>query len=67
MKKLSRKNQIKELAQEMDVLDDMLTALVEILEEKGILAREEWENKIKSKVEKHSRLTSYRDIHFETT
>jgi len=52
----------KELAQEIDVLDNMLTALVEILEEKGILAQEEWEKKIRTKLNKNTK--SYREIQF---
>ena len=44
----------KELAQEIDVLDNILTALVEILEEKGILAQEEREKKIRTKLNKNT-------------
>ena len=35
---------------ELDTFDDMLIALVELLEEKGILTNDEWEAKIKKKV-----------------
>jgi hypothetical protein len=38
----------------------MLSSLVEVLEEKGILTQEEWEQRIKTKIEKH--VSSYRDI-----
>jgi len=38
------------------------SSLVEILEEKGILTQEEWEKKIKSKLEKNSK--SFREIQF---
>jgi len=55
-----KKDSIKELAQEIDILDHMLAALVETLEEKGILTQEEWEQKIKAKIEKAT--TSYRDL-----
>jgi DNA-binding HxlR family transcriptional regulator len=55
-----KKESVKELAQEIDVLDHMLTSLVEVLEEKGILKQEEWEQKIKAKIEKAA--TSYRDL-----
>jgi hypothetical protein len=58
-----QKNEIKELSQEIDVLDHMLSALVEILEEKGILTQEEWEQKIKTKIEKAA--PSYRDLESE--
>ncbi len=40
----------RELAEEIDLLDTMLSSLVEILEEKGILTQEEWEKRIKGRV-----------------
>jgi hypothetical protein len=40
----------RDLAEEVDLLDTMLSSLVEILEEKGILAQEEWEKRIKERV-----------------
>ncbi len=64
MKKLKKKNSIKEIAEELDVLDEMLSALVELLEEKGILNQKEWENKIKSKIDGKKGKTSYRNIQF---
>ena len=36
--------------EEIAILDDMIDALVELLEEKGILTTEEWEAKIKNKI-----------------
>ena len=59
------KKLIRELAEELDTLDDMLTALVEILEEKGIVTQDEWESRIKLRVEKKSETKSYRDIQFK--
>lgn len=64
MSKLSKKNPIKEIAEELDTLDTMLSALVELLEEKGILTQEEWEEKIKSKIMKARGLPKYRDLQF---
>jgi hypothetical protein len=46
-----KKDAIKELGLEIDILDHMLAALVETLEEKGIMTSEEWERKIKAKIE----------------
>jgi len=37
MSKKSTKNRIRDLADEIDVFDDMLTSLAEVLEEKGAL------------------------------
>jgi len=44
-------NKIKrDLASEIDLLDTMLTSLVELLEEKGIVTQQEWEKRIKERV-----------------
>ena len=40
----------KELAEEVDLLDTMLSSLVELLEEKGIVTQQEWEKRIKKNV-----------------
>ena len=45
-----KKSKIKrEPSEEIDLLDTMLSSLVEILEEKGILTQEEYERRIKEK------------------
>jgi predicted nucleotidyltransferase len=62
MAKKSKINQIREIMEEIDVLDDMLTALVDLLEEKGFLTHEEWEKRIKVKIEKSKNRTSFRDL-----
>lgn len=54
-----KRNPAKELAEELDVFDDMLGSLVE---EKDILTHREWEAKIKKRVEEKSGLTSYREL-----
>ena len=61
----STRDLVKDLANEIDVFDDMLTSLVEVLEAKGILTQEEWESKIKSKIERRSKSRSYRDLQFQ--
>jgi len=43
---MKKKSQEEEIA----ILDDMLDALVELLEEKGLITTEEWEAKIKKKL-----------------
>jgi len=40
----------KELAEEVDLLDTMLSSLVELLEEKGVVTQKEWEKRIKERV-----------------
>lgn len=67
MSKKSTRDLVGDLANEIDAFDDMLTSLVEVLEEKGILTQEEWESKIKSEVENRSKSLSLRDIRFENT
>jgi hypothetical protein len=43
-------------------LDKMITSLVELLEEKGILEYEEWENKLRDKLEEVKGLTKFEDL-----
>jgi len=62
MAKKSKSTSLRELAEEIDVLDEMLSALVEVLEEKGILTQEDCEKKIKAKLEKNKGKTSFRDL-----
>jgi hypothetical protein len=40
----------RDLADEIDLLDTMLTGLIDLLEEKGILTQQEWEKRIKERV-----------------
>jgi hypothetical protein len=40
----------RELAEEVDLLDTMLSSLVELLEEKGVLTQEEWEKHLKKRI-----------------
>jgi predicted DNA-binding transcriptional regulator len=58
-----KKDRIKELALELDIVDHMIAALVDVLEKKGILTSEEWEKEVKSKVEKAAKTTqSFREV-----
>jgi len=61
----SKKDLTKELAEELDTFDKMLSSLVEILEQKGIMTQEEFENRIKEKLEKRKQLISFREIQTE--
>lgn len=60
-----KKNLTRELAEELDSLDLMLSSLVEVLEKKGLLAQDEWEKQIETNIQKHGKKTSYRDIQFK--
>jgi hypothetical protein len=40
----------RELEEEIDLLDAMLSSLVELLEEKGVLSQMEWEKRIKERI-----------------
>lgn len=40
----------REVAEEIDLLDDMLSSLVDLLIERGIITEEEYEKRIKQKV-----------------
>lgn len=60
----SNKDLIREIADEIDTLDTMFASLVEILEEKGILTQEEFENRMRKKASKAGGFANYRDIQF---
>lgn len=47
---MSKNKPKRQLAEEVDLLDTMLSSLVDLLEEKGILTQEEWEKRIKKNV-----------------
>jgi hypothetical protein len=64
MKKATKANQIKELAEELDVFDEMLSTLIELLESKGILTQKEFEEKMGAKIHKKSTKKSFRDVQF---
>jgi DNA-binding HxlR family transcriptional regulator len=58
-----KKNEIGELKQEIDILDHMLDALVDVLEEKGVMTSKEWEEKIKTKIEASAKTAqSFREV-----
>jgi DNA-binding HxlR family transcriptional regulator len=58
-----KKRDVKELGQEIDILDHMLSALVDVLEEKGVMTTEEWEQKIKAKIEASAKTAqSFREV-----
>ena len=40
----------------------MLTFLVEILEEKGIMTQDEWEDRIRQKIDETKDLTRFEDL-----
>jgi hypothetical protein len=48
---VSKNKTKKELAEEIDLLDTMLSSLVELLEKKGVLTQAEWEKQIKQRVD----------------
>lgn len=58
-----KKDRVKELALELDMVDHMIAALVDVLEKKGVLTSEEWEKEVKAKVENAAKTTqSFREI-----
>lgn len=47
---MSKSEDVKrDLSEEVDLLDTMLSSLVELLEEKGIVTQNEWEKRIKER------------------
>ena len=65
MPKSPKKLIVKQLAEEIDTFDIMISSLVELLEEKNIITQEEWEKKIKQRIDDKAKSTSYRDIQFK--
>lgn len=62
---MKKKDTTRELAEELDLMDDMLTSLVELLEEKGVITHEEWEEKIRRRIESRPS-KSIRDLEDES-
>jgi len=52
----------KDIEGELYHLDKMVTSLVEILEEKGILTYDEWESRIRKKTEEAKGLTKFEEL-----
>jgi DNA-binding HxlR family transcriptional regulator len=50
---MKKSNIKRETNEEIDLLDTMLSSLVELLEEKGIITQKEYEERIKRKVKVH--------------
>ena len=50
MGKLKKANVKREISEEIDLLDTMLSSLVELLEEKGVITQVEYEKRIKEKI-----------------
>ena len=65
MSKKAKKDLTKELAEELDVFDSMFSILIDILEEKGILRREEFEKRMEARMVRAKGTTSYRKLQFE--
>jgi transcription initiation factor IIE alpha subunit len=62
-KRKTKKDAVKELALEIDIIDHMVAALVDVLERKGVLTSEEWEKEVKAKVENAAKtMQSFREI-----
>ena len=59
MAKEKEGKELKELKEEIELLDDMLSALVELLEEKGVLKYEEWERKIREKIRENEKVERF--------
>ena len=50
MEKMKKAKVERDISEEIDLLDTMLSSLVDILVEKGIITEEEYEKRIKEKV-----------------
>ncbi len=52
----------RDLENEISILNKMITSLVEILEDKGIVSNEEWEKKIREKIEEAKDLVRFGEL-----
>jgi len=57
-----KKSLVKEITEELDVFDEMISAVVELLDEKGLIKYEEWEERIRKRVEGRKGLKGYREV-----
>lgn len=48
--------------EDIEILEDMLTSLVDILVEKGVLTQEEFESKVKERLENVEDLTRFEEL-----
>jgi len=48
--------------EDLEILDDMIIALVDILVEKGIITHEEYDAKVRSIIEESEGLTRFEDL-----
>ncbi len=47
---------------DIEILDDMLTSLVDLLVEKGVITQEEYDSKVKKRLEETKGLTRFEDL-----
>lgn len=50
------------VSEDVEILENMLTSLVDILVEKGIITQEEYEEKVKKRLEEAAGLTRFDDL-----
>lgn len=50
------------VSEDVEIVEDMLTSLVDILVEKGIITQEEYESKVKERLEASKDLTRFEDL-----
>jgi hypothetical protein len=53
---------LKELEEEISILNKMLVSLVDLLEKRSILTHEEWEAEVRKKLKESGSLTKFRDL-----
>lgn len=50
------------VSEDVEILGDMLTALVDLLVEKGLITQEEYEDRVKILLEESTKLTRFDDL-----
>jgi len=57
----SRRQLIRELTEELDVVDEMFDVLLEILEEKGLLNRDDFDRRLRERLNRLANPRSFRE------
>lgn len=51
-----------EIEEEIYIINDMIDTLIELLEEKGVLKEEEFESRLKKKLEENKKLKKWKEV-----
>ena len=50
------------LKDDVEILEEMITSLVELLEDKGLIKEGDWDKRLREKIKKKKRLTRFEEL-----